>query len=452
MNLRRSNNIMENYSELLANFLRFEDKYLLVHYKYQNIYLWRLLRANLYAVISDHYTNQLSEFKTDQKKWFPALKDSFHFSFNLKKSFSKNSRRLILASSRYTSDGDKLKDLFLEKELESDNSVVVHVSQPDGSHVFFDSRRIILEDWYFFLYRSMYHIFSRLNFKIPREFLDLEIQFNNYFNFNFNLAKIIQNQLILFKFDKKIFGRLLKILNPSEIVLTDHYSTPIALVSLANEMGIKVTEYQHGLIYEAHLGYNFPSQSFVPYYPNEIVLFGEYWKHQFHSPVSTNIIVRHNLYYQSRIKGIRESIKKTKYDVLAISNDSNFNESIISFALSYPEISIMLKLHPGSLGFLDDARTVYSNYNGIRNLSIIYNEYDLYDCIEQCNVAVGTNSTGIYEAIACGKKTYVFKPQLQPKAFSSLIEEGYLFGIDELKEISIEASYINDKDYSIFFG
>lgn len=443
---------MGTYSELLANFHRFEDKYLLVHYEYQKIYLWRLLRANLYALISDKYTNQISEFKTDKKKWFRALKDSFYFSRNLKKSVSKHNRRFIITSSRYISDGDEIKDLFLQKELESGNSYVVHISQPDGSHLFCDSRRIILEDLYFFLYRSMYHIFKRLNFKIPNEFLDLETKFNNYFNVNLNLAKMLQNKLILFNLDKKIFGRLLKILNPSEIVLTDHYSTLMPLVSLANEKGIKVTEYQHGLINEAHLGYSFPNQSFVPYYPNEIVLFGEYWKHQFHSPESTNILVQHNEYYQSRIKGIRESKKKPKYNVLAISNDSNFNESIISFALSYPEISIMLKLHPGSLGFLDDARTVYSNYNGIRNLSIINNEYDLYDCIEQCNVAVGTNSTGIYEAIACGKKTYVFKPQLQPKAFSSLIEEGYLLGIDELKEISIEASYINDKDYSIFFG
>ena len=112
----------------------------------------------------------------------------------------------------------------------------------------------------------------------------------------------------------------------------------------------------------------------------------------------------------------------------------------------------MLKLHPGSLGFLDGVRTHYSNYNDISNLTIIYNEYDLYDCIEQCSVAVGTNSTGIYEAIACGKKTYVLNPQLQPKAFTSLIEEAYLFGINDLNEIEMETTYKNDKDYSIFFG
>lgn len=437
---------------LLEDFLRFESIGNLIQKNYKGKYYWRLIRDNLYSKLFQTFTSQEEINVVDNKKWLRIIISSIKHSHNLKRIDLVSKNRLILVSSRYVYNGGVLEDLFLQKEIESNNSIVVHTCQPNGSHLFYDSSKIILEDWYFFLYRSVWHILKKVKFNIPREFLDLETKFNSYFNVDFNVAKIIQNQLMLFKFDKKIFGRLLKILNPSEIVLTNHYSTPIALVSLANEMGIKVTEYQHGLIYEAHLGYNFPNQSFVPYYPNEIVLFGEYWKHQFHSPVSTNIIVRHNLYYQSRIKGIRESIKKTKYDVLAISNDSNFNKSIISFALSYPEISIMLKLHPGSLGFLDDARTVYSNYNGIRNLSIIYNEYDLYDCIEQCNVAVGTNSTGIYEAIACGKKTYVFKPQLQPKAFSSLIEEGYLFGIDELKEISIEASYINDKDYSIFFG
>lgn len=443
---------MKKYSELLSKFLYFEKKHGRVHYKYHNIFVWRLLRANLYARLSDHLSKQVSVFKTNKKKWVRTLRDAIFYGRNLKRNNNSGNLRLILASSRYISNGDRFEDLFLQKEIELDDSIVVHTSQPDGSHLFYDSRRIILEDWYFFLYRSMYHILKRLNYIIPRELLDLETDFNEYFNVDFNVAKMIQNQLLLFNFDKKIFERLLKIVNPKEIVLTDHYSTPMALVSLANQKGIKVTEYQHGLIYEAHLGYNFPNQSLVPYYPDEIVLFGEYWKHQFHSPESTSIIVRHNEYYQSRIKGIRESKKKAKFDILAISNDSSFNENILNFAKSNSGKSIMLKLHPGSLGYIDDARTHYSKYNGSSNLTIIYNEYDLYDCIEQCSVAVGTNSTGIYEAISCGKKTYVLKPQLQPKVFTSLIEEGYLFGINELNEIKIETTQSNNKDYSIFFG
>jgi hypothetical protein len=85
-------------------------------------------------------------------------------------------------------------------------------------------------------------------------------------------------------------------------------------------------------------------------------------------------------------------------------------------------------------------------------LKIIYKEYDLYDCISLCNKAIGTNSTGIFESVASEKKTYVLKPEFQPKIFTELIKDGYAVGLNSLEEIIPNRNNNLFNDLSIFFG
>lgn len=443
---------MSNFKDLIDKFLFFEENESLLDTQYNNIYFWRLIRVSLYAKLSNQFTGQNSLFPTDNRKWLKILIDSYRYSRNLKRNVSKEKNRLVLAISRYKIVGESYQDLFLQEEIDKENSIVIHTAQPNGSHFFYDTDKIILEDWYFFFWRSIYHIQKRLRLRNIKSFAKLESEFNMYFNVEFNLSNIIQDQLLLFKLDSKIYNRLLKIINPSEIVLTDHYSSPIALVAIAKEKNIKVIEYQHGGIDGAHLGYNFPNQTFVPYYPDEIVLFGSFWKTQFNSPDTTIIRVKHNSYYQNRIDAIKESRTSLKFDVLAISNDFEFNRLLVEFAEANSNIEIMMKLHPGSLGMLNEQDLHYSHYPKGTNLTIVYNELDLYDCLEQCRIAVGTNSTGLFEAIACGKRTYVLNPDSQPKVFTDLIKDGYLTGIIELNELLLVHPEPISKDCSIFFG
>jgi hypothetical protein len=440
------------YENLVDEFLKFEQEYNLLDLNYKGIYFWRLARSDLFEILSNHISEQNSSFSPHKKKWFFMLKDLFRYSRNFNKSSLDSHVKLVIASSRFIRDNGKLQDLFLQHEIDDCNCNVLHPSQGNGQHYFIHKGKLIIEDWFFYLFRSIYHLKIKIKRTKHKDFSELESLFNKNFNINLDLSIFIRNKILLFRIDSIIFRRLLKKTKPNQIVLTDHYSLPIALVSIANKLGIKVTEYQHGLINEAHLGYHFPGKFSVPYFPDELVLFGEFWKEQFQPPKSTVISVRPNPNYQKRIRQVRESNEKTRFDILDVSNDSVFNELVIEFAESHKELNIMLKLHPGSNGLIHNQGFHYSEFNSPDNLKIIFSELNIYDCLMQCSKVVGTNSTTLFESLASGKPTYILRPNLQPKAFTEMINKGYLFGINELEEITKIHHYNHRRDLSIFFG
>lgn len=181
---------MTNYKELIDKFLFFEENESLLDTQYNNIYFWRLIRVSLYAKLSNQFTGQNSLFPTDNRKWLKILIDSYRYSRNLKRNVSKEKNRLVLAISRYKIVGESYQDLFLQEEIDKENSIVIHTAQPNGSHFFYDTDKIILEDWYFFFWRSIYHIQKRLRLRNIKSFAKLESEFNMYFNVEFNLSNI----------------------------------------------------------------------------------------------------------------------------------------------------------------------------------------------------------------------------------------------------------------------
>jgi hypothetical protein len=437
---------------LLETFLLFERENNLTNLKYNGIHFWRLVRSELMDKLQQTI-DRSEDFKSNLiNKTIPLFIDALKYSKNLRIVNNNVYERLVLTSGRFfTEDGIQF-DLFLQKEIEKQNTLTIHNADSNGNHVFLQKDKVVFEDLFFLYWRSIFHLIKRFKNPNVKEFICLENEFNQHFGVEFNVSKLILDKILLFKLDNKIYSRFLKKTKPKEIVLTNHYGSPTALISLANKLEIKVTEYQHGLINKTHLGYHFPGRNTVPYYPDELVLYGEYWRHQFQPPKNTKIRVQLNAYYQRRINEIRHSNKNYQFDILAISNEYNFNKVVLDFAESHLELKILLKLHPGSNGLLNVDGLHYLSYNQSTNLKIIYNEYNLYDCISLCNKAIGTNSTGIFESVASGKETYVLKPEFQPKIFTELIKDGYAVGLNSLEEIIPNRNNNLSNDLSIFFG
>jgi len=445
--------MMHNFSnkDLLESFLEFERKNDLLELRYNGIYFWRLVRLDLIAKLSQTISESQGFKSNLKKKIVPILMDAVKLSNNFHKVNSYEIERIVITRGRsYVSEGNRF-DLFLQNEIEKNNTLVVH-SVSSGNRTSLHPNKVILEDFFFLFWRSIYHLSKKLRLIDKRKLIEIEKIFNLHFGVEFKIANLIIKNLLLFKFDIKIYSRLLEKIKPKEIVLTTHYGSAKALIYLTNKMGIKVIEYQHGLIYEAHLAYHFPGQNSAPYYPDELVLYGEYWRNKFLPPKNTKIRVKPNAYYQKRINEIRHSNENYQFDILAISNDYALNELIMDFAKSHLELKILLKLHPGSNGLLNVQGVHYLSYNEATNLEIIYNEYDLYDCISLCKKAIGTNSTGIFESVASGRETFVLKPTLQPKIFTDLISDGYAVGLNNLEEIINQRTKSSNKDLSIFFG
>lgn len=69
----------------------------------------------------------------------------------------------------------------------------------------------------------------------------------------------------------------------------------LAIVAAAKSLGIEVIELQHGTITDYHLGYSYPLKTRldgeIPYFPDKILTFGDYWINDENCPLSKDKII-----------------------------------------------------------------------------------------------------------------------------------------------------------------
>ena len=69
----------------------------------------------------------------------------------------------------------------------------------------------------------------------------------------------------------------------------------LAIVAAAKSLGIQAIELQHGTITDYHLGYSYPEKTRlngeIPYFPDKILTFGDYWINEKSCPISKDNIV-----------------------------------------------------------------------------------------------------------------------------------------------------------------
>jgi hypothetical protein len=176
-----------------------------------------------------------------------------------------------------------------------------------------------------------------------------------------------------------------------------------ALIAACKNNNVKCIEIQHGTISKYHLGYSFPNNKEVPYFPDEMYMFGKYWYESTPVPLTEEKITYYGYpYMEERIKEYKNN-KKKKNQILFISQGTignKLSETAYEFAKDNKEYNIIYKLHPGEY---NRWRNDYDNLikaEKLDNFKVIdNNKINLYKLLSESEFLIGVYSTAIYEGL-----------------------------------------------------
>lgn len=373
---------------MFFNILYVEKKY---KKKLESIEEWNYLR-NYYRELSSDKINNNSN-KVSLKR---AIKDAFYGFFNWFRKydyivFSDSSERKKIDKKQYDVKIDYLIDILGNNKIlliETPSPVHYKTEQIHTKQIV--SRRMI--DLLTVLCERLFH----KNYKI--ELLDL-INSKNRIDFNY------KKQIHRFNIQYKIYKVLFRILKPKIIFLNCYYDKQY-IVKVANELGIKIVEIQHGVISTAHSAYYSELNLNTIYLPNYLLSFGEDLKRDknenFIYP-KDNVLPVGNLYLdylkESFVpdSNFKKIIKRYKYSV-GVSLQWTNEDKLIDFI---NEVAIFCKDVVFILIPRNPYDSKYANLKLAKNI-ILYPELDCYNIILHCDYHCTVYSTCLLEAPTLG--------------------------------------------------
>lgn len=256
------------------------------------------------------------------------------------------------------------------------------------------------------------------------------------FNCEINVNRLVRSYYNDFVYKSKFYYKYLKVKKPKKIYVVVSYSH-YSLINAAKKLGIKVIEIQHGLISATHRGYSFPNGTVVPYFPDKLLLYGDYWKKNIKFPIpETQLEVVGNPYYEMQVN------KYTKYNkisntVLFISA-GDFGKQLSKlaclFSKKYKDYKIIYKLHPGEFYVWKKVYPWLLN----NNIEVVEDNTNLFQLFATSDFLVSVASTAIYESFAFGPKIVLYNTD----------------GVEKMKDIisSYNIPLINNEDelYNMF--
>lgn len=441
-------------------FFDLENKYGLNYQEIQGCYAWKLIRMHLYYDI----TRKTKIFGAPQHKSL-SLADKF----NTFLPFFKNSVLQNPFNGKYQKDilifdhprkvifnGEycDIYSKFLVDFLNDDYSFQV-LESPYLNHHYTQKQDYIRYTDAIQLGSYVHKKFNKVEFTKEEEDLILKVQgeLETAFNIKLNIPWMLKTHILNFQYDYKKYIELFKKRKPKQIFVVVAYENH-AIVAAAKHLGIEVIELQHGTITYYHLGYSYPEKTRldgeIPYFPDKILSFGEYWMNGDMSPIDMeNIIPVGFPYFEYQSKDFID-LDAIDNQVLFISQGvigKYLSKLAFEFAKTNNDLKIIYKLHPG------EYETWRQNYpelveaSSFDNFEVIDNsEIPLYKMLAQSNYQVGAFSTAIYEGMMFGCKTFILDvPGVE--YLDDLIERGYVFKIEDADDLTDNLENFKPTDY-----
>lgn len=390
---------MKNISEesLQKKFLQFEEKNSLFSKEISGIFFWKLIRVTMYRNIA-YGKKSKSISKKNKFNIFDYTVNSVFFS---KEKFStivfENPRKVKKESGYY----DPYTRNYIDQYLSKNENYQIVDDGYQGIHFEKSSKlRKFNHSFYYDIILKIFGLIFKENISTFDDLMldDLEKIFDTEFQVSSDLKKITLNQIRSFKIQMKKYGSIYDLKKCKEIYIVCSYGKE-GMIHAARIRGIKVNEFQHGIMGPYQMGYHFPADTDIPYFPDQVLLFGELWKDITNLPnIEVNVIGYKHL--TDSLNGYLNT-KKIPKSVLIISQPS-IADRLIPFILQTAKNNSSYKfryrLHPKEKNDWRDKYPSLTN-NSLDNLIIDYSSEDLYSVLSQAEIIIGVSSQTIYECI-----------------------------------------------------
>ena len=430
-------------------FIEIEKKYDLNNISIQNVRVWNYLRFNIW-----NYMICSEKFNFDSRNSVNSSLTQYFKLLSFKSVFFKVPRNvdiLFLNHERRIKNGDFYDCVYTEKlsSFFSNTATLEHHFEfkhykPVKTNNLIYSDVICFKS---FLLMRLSRLLMKKRCKLIRnEIIDCFIpainEIEKCYNCKLNSDNIIEGLVdiaITNSYEKKLYTRLIKKLNPKLIVEVVYYAPYKMIINeISKELGIPSIELQHGSIYEEHLAYHYAKDKRIKQLPEKIFLFSDFWFNRISLPLSNeNIISTGFPFFEDKINETKKTKREDdRYTILFVSqktigsylSDFAFQLSVL---LSSDEYRIIYKLHPG------ESEKWENDYPELKdsNIEVIAgNSESIYYYFSQSDMQIGVYSTAIYEGLGFDLNTLILKVG-HYEAMLPLVELGYASFIENVNDV-----------------
>jgi len=389
------------------NIFKIEKKLHLFEKQIQGVYFWKIIRFELSEAILKHLGLALSarnkEFNSaiDKiKAFYPKVKNTYLHSV-----YSRSSKidTLVLEHGRKVLIKDKYIDVYtkyivevlqrknINYEIVDNPYLGQHYHLPSPERSYFENATIGFLIKKFLLKIKL----TNEEKKLIQNIIDT---IKNTFNVHIDIEQMIKQRLNTFKARKMQYKRMLKKRAVKKVYLVVSYVHG-ALIAACQELNVECIELQHGVMNRYHLGYSFPHNKKVPYFPDKLELFGKYWQDITPLPLeNVTMKVLGYPYLNDTLKVFNDLEKKEK-QIVFLSCGVELATLAYNFAKQNNSYTIIHKLHPVEFEVWKQAYPVLLEAIKLPNFQIVENEKHLYSILKVSSYAIGVNSTAIYESL-----------------------------------------------------
>lgn len=403
--------------EICENIWELEEKNDLFNQKIQEVYFWKLIRFSLFRKITEKkgiYGQAHTKVKTTLKDRLLDLPMMLINTYLYGVYGRKNKVDiLVFEHSRKVKLDNKYIDIYTKKlteDLEIKNRSYEVIEKPYLRKHFnkADEKKSYWEHYY--LANILKRIFTKVELlEQEQEIIEkIESEIKSKFDIEIKILEEIKKSIKIFKLEKEFYKKLLKKREIKKIYLLVSYGWE-PLIAACEEQGIETIELQHGTMGKYHLGYSFPHNKKVPYFPDKLQLFGEYWFDN--TPLSIerkDIEIIGYPYLEEQLKEYRNLEKKQK-QFLFISQGTigkKLSEIAYKIAKENPNFNIIYKLHPGEYDRWKNDYPILNKANELDNFTVIdNNDTNLYEYMAKSEYLIGVYSTVIFEGLTLDCKT-----------------------------------------------
>lgn len=223
-----------------------------------------------------------------------------------------------------------------------------------------------------------------------------------------------------------------------------------ALFHAAKKRNIQTIEFQHGIIDQGHIAYNYPpgitAQAPI-YVPDILLTFSPFWGRDINYPVGQILPMGNNSFARPGLTPLKSAFEDKHIGFISADVfGRTLTELAKEYAALHPDETLLFKLHPNE--FIRKKEYV-SRFSQFPNVMVITDDYPTETLMLICDAFVMIQSTLAYEALQLKKPVFIYK-QMTYYRHEHIFDHPNVLLIDRAEEIIVPGN-INKNAYYTFF-
>jgi len=398
--------------KLFEEVCRIEKEYKLFERKINGVYFWKLIRFSLFMELTKKlrlHEDPHPQPKQKENRYMRILKRLINGTFYspVIGCKGKDIEVILFPHERKVNVDSKLIDVYsynLEKKWRQNGTSYLVVERPYNGKFIRKASRVVRYD-------EPLNFFSLWNYIKQKKTLNKDSIINEIdtiVNIPIDNIKTLSGEYISsvvnnFKHEYAYYRKLFSKYSPKKIYIVNAYGKN-SLIAAANDLGIDTIEIQHGTISSFHVGYSYPKEVTIPYFPKRLSLWGKFWYDISQFPIDEKYVSYDGFTFLKKEIEKYSNIEKDETRVLFISQGTigkSLVDTALKFANQNKEFKIIYRLHPSET---EQWKSLYPELCSFSmknsNISIETVDTPLYKSFAQSTFVVGVYSTALIEALA----------------------------------------------------